>query len=86
MKFRNKVTEATALAFACLAVDVGCGAAFRLIGGHWPSLGFWASGLVVYVAVVLPGIRRHGRKTDDGSATNLLPAGDLDQPEAVLGR
>ncbi len=75
MKFRNKTTEATALALACLAVDVGCGVAFRLIDGHWPSLGFWASGLVVYVAVVLPVIRRSGRTTDVDSSTRSAPGG-----------
>ena len=67
MKFRNKTTEAAALAFACMAVDVGCGVAFRLIDGHWPSLGFWLSGVVVYLAVVLPAIRRSRRKADDDS-------------------
>ena len=69
MKFRNKTTEAVALALACMAVDVGCGVAFRLFDGHWPSLGFWLSGVVVYVAVALPTLRRNRRKVADGSST-----------------
>ena len=69
MKFRNKTTEAVALALACMAVDVGCGVAFRLFDGHWPSLGFWLSGVVVYVAVALPTLRRNRRKVGDGSST-----------------
>jgi hypothetical protein len=62
MKFRNKTTEAAALALVCVLVDVACGAAFRLFDGHWPSLGFWLSGAFVYVAVVVPTIRRGGSK------------------------
>ena len=69
MKFRNEMTEAATLAFACMLVDVGCGVAFRLFDGHWPSLGFWLSGVVVYVAVVLPAVRRGRRKIGDSSQT-----------------
>ncbi len=68
MKFRNRTTEAAALAFACLAVDAACGVAFRLFDGHWPSLGFWLSGVVVYIVVVLPALRRSRKKVGDGSA------------------
>ena len=68
MKFRNKTTEAVALAFACMAVDIACGVAFRLVDGRWPSLGFWLSGVIVYVAVVVPTIRRNRRKSGDDSS------------------
>lgn len=73
MKFRNNTTEASALAFACLAVGAVCGMAFRLIAGHWPSPGFWLSGVVVYFVVVFPSIRRHRRKADDGSPDRPVP-------------
>lgn len=69
MKFHNKTTEAAALALACAAVDVGCGVAIRLVDGHWPSLGFWLSGVVVYIAVVLPTIRRWRQQVNGGSQT-----------------
>jgi Flp pilus assembly protein TadB len=68
MKFRSKTTEAVALTFAFVAVDIGCGVAFRLIDGHWPSLGFWLSGVAIYVAVLLPAaVQRSQRKVDDDS-------------------
>ena len=69
MKFRNKTTEAIALAFVCMAVDVACGVAFRLVDGRWPSPGFWLSGVVVYVAVVVPTLRRTRTNSGDGRPT-----------------
>jgi len=69
MKFRNKTTEAMALAFVCMAVDVACGVAFRLVDGRWPSPGFWLSGVVVYVVVVVPTLRRSRTNAGDGRPT-----------------
>lgn len=69
MKFRSKGAEAAALAFACLVLDVACGVAFRLFDGHWPSPGFWLSGVVVYIAVVLPALRRSRQNAGDGRPT-----------------
>ena len=65
MKFRSKASEAAVITLGCVLVDVGCGVGFRIVEGHWPSLGFWLSGVVVYVAVVLPAIRRARRKVGD---------------------
>jgi hypothetical protein len=69
MKFRSKTTEAVALAFFCMAVDFACGVAFRLLDGRWPSLGFWLSGVVVYLVVVVPTLRRSRTKAGDGTPT-----------------
>ena len=69
MKFRNKTTEAIALALVCMAVDVACGVAFGLLDGRWPSPGFWLSGVVVYVVVVVPALRRSRTNAGDGRPT-----------------
>ena len=69
MKFRNKTTEAAALAFVCMAIDIACGVAFRLFDGRWPSPGFWLSGVVVYLVVVVPSLRRSRTKAGDGGPT-----------------
>ncbi len=58
MKFRSKKAELAVLTLACGLAYVGIGAAFRVFSGHWPSLGFWLGGVVVYVLVTLPAIKR----------------------------
>ena len=69
MKFRSKTTEAVALAIICMAVDIACGVAFRLVDGRWPSPSFWLSGVVVYLMVVVPTLRRSRTKASDGTST-----------------
>ena len=69
MNFRNKTTEAGALEFGFMAIDVACGVAFRLLDGRWPSPGFWLSGVVAYVLVAAPARRRSRTDADDGGPT-----------------
>ena len=69
MKFRSKKAELAVLTLICVLAYVVLGAAFRIVSGHWPSLGFWLSGIVVYVAVTLPAIMRGWRKTEVGTSS-----------------
>lgn len=64
MKFRSRTAEFAAITAICALVIAGGGVAFRILKDHWPSLGFWLSGVFVYLAVTVPTMRRAWKSTD----------------------
>ena len=66
MKYRSKGAELGVVTLATALVIVCGGVAYRVLNDHWPSLGFWFVGGVVYFVVTLPAFKRGWKKADGG--------------------
>ena len=66
MKFRSKAAELATVTMVVALVELVGGVAYRLLKDHWPSLGYWVVGGLLYLIVTLPAVKRGWEKADGG--------------------